>query len=319
MQLSNVERAALLAGVLAVIIAIGFWLRGGEEPAQPLAQVPTSSAAAPAARPAASAATAATAAGTTCTQTLLSREAILSRNGITLFMGHATGDGGVRLAERCRPAKLDALFALSARGVVAVSASPSQPAMVPWGCMKEIDAVQTRAAQSIEQDDLLVAGGTKVPEVLQWVPAAEADAQVECPTPRTDFQTEEQRTYQIKGLANRWVVESWRRAEDPAEIPQDVGTAPVPRVFRLVRVSAADQCEVQDTVDWSGASTDVRNPGQYRRIRGVLTAKDSNEEKSWMILESGSDDARAVVAVPLDSDKKQPQLRQQDFWLYSGC
>jgi len=51
----------------------------------------------------------------------------------------------------------------------------------------------------------------------------------------------------------------------------------------------------------------------------VLKAKDSKEEKSWMIFESSNDDARAVVAVPLDPGKGQLQARKPDVWFYSGC
>jgi hypothetical protein len=84
-------------------------------------------------------------------------------------------------------------------------------------------------------------------------------------------------------------------------------------------VTAADECTQQDSAESRDSGPAARNPGEYRRIYGVLQAKDSQAEKSWMIFEGGSDEARAVVAVQLDPVKAQLQPRDRDAWFYSGC
>jgi hypothetical protein len=322
MESDKLLRVTLLLMLVAAIVTVGsFWLRGSEEtptpalPAGPSKDVPaTSTSSAPI--------VASTSANVepTCTKTLLSQEPILVRNGITLFMAHSEGEAGVRLPQRCQPAQLESLFALSATGVQRLTTDPSivNPT-APWGCMQQIPAVGMRATQTIEQDDMPVASGAQVPTVLQWTPAVPADATVQCAAPRLDFQSEEQRLFEITDSTSRWLVEAWRPAPDPLETPQDAGARPIPRVFVVSSVSREGECTTQGSAESSGSGPPTGNAGQYRRIYGVLKAKDSTGEKSWMILESGNDDARAVVAMPLDPGKAQLQLRQQDAWFYSGC
>lgn len=321
MQLSKVERVALLAVLVAVIVVIGYWLRGSDpEPEAPLATMALPKPNAPAAKSSATSAPKA-APGVTCRKTLLGEEPILKRNGITLFMGHSAGEPGVRLPDQCKPQQLDAVFALSAQGIKALEVDTNPPSIVrvPWGCQVELPATRVRAAQAFEQDDMLVASGKNVKSVLKWTPAVQFESPVQCASPRPNYESEEQRLFQIAGFATRWYVESWRPEQDPLQPRQDTGTVPVPRVFTLGRLNESNECIKEDSAETSGSDSEIRAPGQYRRIYGVLRAKDSTEEKSWMILESGGDDARAVVAVQLDVRKLQLQPRSQDFWLYSGC
>ncbi len=319
MESEKLWRVTVLLLVVAAIVAAGsYWLRRDDATAtQPLATTEPASGV-PAA--AASVAPASSSASPACPKTLLDQEPILTRNGITLFMGHSVGEAGVRLAQRCHPVQLDSVVALTVGGVQPLTAEPGATnATVPWGCAKEIPAIGMRAAQPIEQDDMPVASGAQVQAVLQWTPAVQSDTTIQCAAPRSEFQSEEQRLYQIATVANRWLVEAWRPAVDPLETPQDAGKRPVPRVFVVSSVSAANECKAQDSAESKGSGQPARNPGQYRRIYGVLKAKDSEEEKSWMIFESGSDEARAVVAVPLDPAKGQLQPGKQDAWFYSGC
>ena len=318
MDSEKLWRVTVLLPLVAIIVAVvSYWLRRDDATTQPLA---TTEAARDVPAASASVAAAGSSASPACPRTLLDQESILTRNGITLFMGHAVGEAGVSLAQRCQPVQLDSVFALTAGGVQRLTAGPGAAnTVVPWGCAKEIPAIGLRAAHPIEQDDMPVASGAQVPAVLQWTPAVQSDVTIQCAAPRSNYQSEEQRFYTIAGVANRWLVEAWRPAVDPLEVPQDAGTTPIPRVFVVSSVTAADECLAQDRAETIDSSRPARNPGQYRRIYGVLKAKDSKEEKSWMIFESSNDDARAVVAVPLDPGKGQLQARKPDVWFYSGC
>ena len=323
MKSNTLLRVAVLGVLAAAIVAGAYWMRRDDTEAPPQAAVPTpqpvrATITMPAMPPAAPQAEAAA----PCKGSLLSQEPLLTRNGIALLMGHSTGDSGVRLAKSCRPEQVDALFALSAVGMKPLQLDPSTAnSTVPWGCAKELPSFGTRAPQILERDDLLVANGKQVPTVLQWTPAVQSEASAECQAPRLDFQSEEQRLFEIKGSTNRWLVETWRPPVDPLEVQQDAGIKPVQRVFVLSRVTAPNQCAPQD----SGEATDVggapptHNASRYRRVYGVLEAKDAQGEKSWMILESGTDEARGIVAIEMDAAKGQLQTRQREALFYSGC